>query len=390
MKWKVVGAAILLVGILFLVPVSSQFSWGVVRRRSVSKHAPIRIIGDGQFDRMHGVMRGSGTITDPYVIEGWEIDASTAKDTCVGIVVENTTAYVAIRNVRISGPSGCDGIRMSNVRNAKIEGTVLVVNGRGIAIGGSSSVAVLENMIERALEGIVASDSESILVHDNIVRRADQGILVEDSSRVSIVGNVVANSTANGVILLRSFNNTIDSNEVTNTAFRGIAQFNSSYDIVGRNVVSLSGEQCIYMTSGHGNILTGNFAEDCGWSAIDILDGSGIIASGNEVRHSPETGIALSGCSNSTLIANKASNTRFGIKLTSNSDFNLVVNNIITSSLIAGIVLARSPTSSPDYNLIQRNTVLDSGEFDLEDLSNGAENMWRLNIYSTANVPTLP
>jgi len=33
--------------------------------------------------------------------------------------------------------------------------------------------------------------------------------------------------------------------------------------------------------------------------------------------------------------------------------------------------------------------VLDSGEFDLDDLSNGNENIWRLNTYSTANVPTL-
>jgi parallel beta-helix repeat protein len=390
MRWKVASAAILLMGLLLVVPMSSQLSWGVVRRKSVSEHTPIRIVGDGQFDRMHGVTRGSGTITDPYLIEAWDIDSSSAKDTCAGIVLENTTAYVTIRNVRIHGPSACEGIQMSNVSNARIEGNVLTANGRGIAIVDSSSVMVLENMIGPSLEPIAASHSRTILIQDNIVRSGDQGIVVEDSSHVSIVGNVVANSTANGVILFRSFNNTIDSNEVTNTAFRGIALFNSSRDIVARNVVSRAGEQCFYMSSGRGNILTGNFAEDCGWGGIEILNGSGITASGNEVRRSAEAGIGLSGCSNSALIANEVSNSRLGVEVASDSDFNIVVNNTINSSSIAGIVLVGSPSSSPDYNLIQGNTVLDSGEFDLDDLSDGEENMWRLNVYSTANVPTLP
>ena len=390
MRWKVASAAILLMGLLLVVPMSSQLTWGVVRQKPVSEHTPIRIVGDGQFDRMHGVVRGSGTITDPYLIEAWDIDSSSAKDTCAGIVLENTTAYVTIRNVRIHGPSACDGVQISNVGNARIEGNVLTANERGIAIIGSWSVMVLENMIGPGLEGIVASHSLSILVQDNIVRGASQAIVVEDSSRVSIVGNVVANSTANGVIVFRSFNNTIDSNEVTSTAFRGIALFNSSRDIVARNVVSDAGEQCFYLSSAQGNILTGNFADGCGWGGIEILHGSGIMASGNEVRRSAEAGMGLSGCSNSALIANEVSNSRLGMEVASDSDFNIVVNNTINSSLIAGIVLFGSPTGSPDYNLIQGNTVLHSGEFDLEDLSNGKENIWRLNNYSTANVPTSP
>jgi parallel beta-helix repeat protein len=391
MRWKLVGAAILLVGILLVVPASNHFSPATgVHPKSVSNHAPIRIIGDEQFDSMHGVNSGSGTVTDPYVIQGWNVDLSSAEEPCAAISVQSTTAYVAIRNIRIHSPSACDGVQISNVTNAKIEWNVLTAKGHAIAIRGSRSIMVLDNVIEGSLEGIVASDSRSILIQQNIVRRADQGIIVEDSSRVSTVGNVVANSTANGVVLLGSFNSTIDNNELTDTAFRGIALFNSSYAIVSRNVVSRTREECLYMNSGHGNILTGNFAEDCGWGGIGILDASGIIASANEVVHSPEAGISFADCFNSALIANKVSNTRFGIKVASNSDFNVVVNNTITSSVVAGIVLVASSTSRPDYNLIQGNTAVGSGEFDLEDLSDGKQNIWRLNTFSTAIVRTLP
>jgi len=41
-------------------------------------HAPILIIGDANFLPANGVTGGSGTWNDPYVIEGWDINASTA------------------------------------------------------------------------------------------------------------------------------------------------------------------------------------------------------------------------------------------------------------------------------------------------------------------------
>jgi parallel beta-helix repeat protein len=390
MRAKLVAATALFVAILLVVPVGLMYFTMSSTPQSLSNHPPIRIVGDRQFDRTRGVKSGSGTIADPYVIAGWDIDSFAAEDTCAGISLEDTTAYVVIKNVHIHGASQCDGVLMSNASNTRIEGTLLVRNRRGIAIQNSSNITVLENTIELSLQGIITSHSRSTLVQDNTVRRGDMEITVEDSSGISIIGNIVANSTADGITLLRSFNNTIESNEVMSSAFKGISMSNSSHDIVARNVVSGSGEQCFYMPYGHGNVLTDNFAEDCGWGAVDIIDASGIIASGNEVRRTLGIGFSLSDCSTSALIANKVSMTQIGIVVSSNSDFNLIAYNTITSSRTLGISLAGSPLGSPDYNLIQGNTVLGSGEFDLEDVSNGKENIWRSNIYITADVPTLP
>ncbi len=57
-------------------------------------HAPIRINGDGDFTAANGVTGGSGSWNDPFVIEGWEINASTAH----GIELLNTTAHFLIKD----------------------------------------------------------------------------------------------------------------------------------------------------------------------------------------------------------------------------------------------------------------------------------------------------
>ena len=49
-------------------------------------HDPIHIDGDADFTAANGVTGGSGTASDPYIIEGWDIDATTAH----GIWIEET------------------------------------------------------------------------------------------------------------------------------------------------------------------------------------------------------------------------------------------------------------------------------------------------------------
>ena len=55
---------------------------------------PIYINGNENFTEENGVVGGNGTKENPYIIEGWEINASITD----GIRIENTTAYFVIRN----------------------------------------------------------------------------------------------------------------------------------------------------------------------------------------------------------------------------------------------------------------------------------------------------
>jgi hypothetical protein len=80
---------------------------------------PIRIQNDYQFTAANGVVSGSGTVSDPYIIENWAIDASGAN----GIDIQNTTAYFIVRNCLIenSAISMHGGIYLNNVVNGTIE-----------------------------------------------------------------------------------------------------------------------------------------------------------------------------------------------------------------------------------------------------------------------------
>jgi predicted TIM-barrel fold metal-dependent hydrolase len=87
---------------------------------------PILIQNDYQFTAANGVVSGSGTVSDPYIIENWVIDASGAN----GIDIQNTAAYFVVRNCLIenSAASTHGGIRINNAANGTVENNVVCEN----------------------------------------------------------------------------------------------------------------------------------------------------------------------------------------------------------------------------------------------------------------------
>jgi hypothetical protein len=83
-----------------------------------TKHSPISIIGNGGFTNASGVVWGSGTASDPYIIANWDITASTA----AGISIQGTDAHFIVRNCYAHGGSFVwDGIDLSNCVNGTLE-----------------------------------------------------------------------------------------------------------------------------------------------------------------------------------------------------------------------------------------------------------------------------
>jgi len=95
----------------------SQFRFGAPR---TPPHAPIVIVGDSDFIPANGVTGGTGTSSDPFIIEGWEMDAEIA----AGIPISGTTTHFVIRNVNISRATPLPnqyGIYLNHVVNGSIE-----------------------------------------------------------------------------------------------------------------------------------------------------------------------------------------------------------------------------------------------------------------------------
>ena len=81
-------------------------------------HDPILISGDGAFTAGNGVVGGSGTEEDPFVVAGLHIDASGES---YGIRIEDVTRHVLIRDCLIGGASRY-GLCVMNSVGPAIEG----------------------------------------------------------------------------------------------------------------------------------------------------------------------------------------------------------------------------------------------------------------------------
>jgi hypothetical protein len=88
---------------LLLSALPATASAAQTARPLLASHAPIFIGSDANFTAANGVTGGTGTVADPYIIEGWDIGAQGAD----GLILRYTTAHVILRNLFVhdGGPT---------------------------------------------------------------------------------------------------------------------------------------------------------------------------------------------------------------------------------------------------------------------------------------------
>jgi parallel beta-helix repeat protein len=147
-------------------------------------HSNISIGSDAGFTPANGVVGGLGTVSQPYIIEGWETTS---------ISISGTTAYFIIRNVyvhdgfgitlqtrngqignsTVKNNSGSDGIDIFSSTNIIVDRNNVSFNGGGIGIGGSDLVTVSANNVLNnrpsnfPVNGITISTSTRVTVRGN-------------------------------------------------------------------------------------------------------------------------------------------------------------------------------------------------------------------------------
>ena len=151
-------AALLVIGAISVVLMGGKASnsylwWG--------KHAPIYIGSDSEFTGENGVISGSGTQADPYVISGWSISAANAD---YGIYIDHTTRYFTIKNCVIERARNA-GIYLNSVINGKIDGCELNLNGIGIHLLDTRGITITKTVLADNRYGVVA-DADA---RDNVV-----------------------------------------------------------------------------------------------------------------------------------------------------------------------------------------------------------------------------
>jgi parallel beta-helix repeat protein len=136
-------------------------------------HAPILIVGNDNFTSAKGVVGGSGTEEDPYIIENWDINAETAP----GIKVINTTAHFIIKNCYVyNGRINYNhGIYFDNVINGIVDNNIVENNYFGIIINYGYYNLILNNIVKNNSGGINLKYSDNNLIyHNNFVNNTNQ------------------------------------------------------------------------------------------------------------------------------------------------------------------------------------------------------------------------
>ncbi len=125
---------------------------------SLEDRGPIVILSDEDFTPENGVVGGSGTPDDPYVISGWRIERG---DYPFGIHIRGVKAPFLIRDVEVYG-ARVAGIKIEASRYGRIEGVRVKGSPTGILVAMSRDLWFRGAVVDDCDEGIRAIFSQSI------------------------------------------------------------------------------------------------------------------------------------------------------------------------------------------------------------------------------------
>lgn len=211
-----------------------------------------------------GVSSGNGTESNPYVIEGWEINGTTEG---YSIVIEDGDAYATIKDCYIYGARDqpySAGIILISSNNITIENCTIEDCDIGISIDNSTNVDIREcNLDENGKEeagggGLIFTSVEIItsdniaVSHNMITNDYSTSIRLYNSYNCVLEYNTIFNGTKYGIDFTRSWSNIIRNNNVS-YCLKGL------YAVGDNNGVMPVEYNTIYNNSIANNIETGIF-----------------------------------------------------------------------------------------------------------------------------------
>jgi parallel beta-helix repeat protein len=255
--------------LLLVVLLCSSFAFvqhfSVGSARAIVTRGPILIEGNAGFTSANGVTSGYGTAVDPFVIEGWDINASSAN----GIEIRNTTAYFAIRNCHVHD-AGNRGIWLFNVKNGEIDNNLLENNSSSIYLDYySGNNLVSNNIVGNSEYGVWIYRSDNNIISNNVTRNTNYGILLYANSGYNLISNNTVDNNVHGINLSESDNNLIENNTCENNQV-GIFLHYSNNDFVLSNDLKNNGSG-IYLAWADNNLVSNNVVDNSHHGAVYTL-----------------------------------------------------------------------------------------------------------------------
>jgi len=293
-------------------------------------HNPIVISSNADFTPVNGVIGGGGSWDNPYLIEGWDIDASTA----VGISISNTDAHFIVNNVYVhSGGTTYRGIYFSSVQNGALNSSVIADNLEGVNVLSSAKVNVTLN---------------------EVYGNAGNGVYVTSSQIVKVSSNQVYDNAGYGIYFYYCYPSAIiDSNSVTINAGHGIYLWRCMDVEITKNTVSGNDAHGIYINDTSNITIASNTVDSSTDTGIRLYQSDHARVFNNTLSLNGVGGISISYSPHTDIDSNKVTNG--GIAVAFNSDNSNVTSNVISVGNY-GIVLASSMNTYIAFNSISQFT----------------------------------
>ncbi|MBN1391119.1 MAG: right-handed parallel beta-helix repeat-containing protein [Candidatus Thermoplasmatota archaeon] len=237
---------------------------------------PILITGNSDLTSTNGVSSGSGSISDPYIIENWKISASSIN----AITISDTNAHLVIRNCwikdgRETGEAYMfDAMRLENVKNLTISNCLLENNYRGVSGSGCQQIILNNNTCNGNADGISFREGgRNITISSNSFSNNGVGIELEtDVDYCHLANNTILRSRVAGIMVdFDCENNIIEYNNCTETyddlikndrSGEGIRIYESSNNIIRYNNCSGNSGRGISIQESDENLMSGNILMD--------------------------------------------------------------------------------------------------------------------------------
>lgn len=280
--------------------------------KAYTPHAPIYIWMDGGFFPANGVTGGTGTPTDPFIIEGWEIDASAG----TGIYIHLNTVHFIIRDVYIhSGGVLNGGLYFTDAKNGRVENCVITDNAFGVRIFRSDVTVDNCEITSNDDEGVLFESRGGAVMNSEIHSNRGYGIHFQYSENSVAVGNNISGNSA-GMYLKQATNIIITDNNIFSNSHDGVVLWEATtVDLTGNNIYSN------------------------GWMGIDFYGSSQVKVANNHVYQNGVTGINAFGAQVISIVDNTiTSNDRHGLYI-GFANYVEATGNTVTSSGDHGIFL---------------------------------------------------
>jgi parallel beta-helix repeat protein len=316
-----------------------------------------------------GISRGSGTYDDPYIIEGWDINASSAN----GIEISMTSASFLIRDSHIYGgmANTTSGILLDMAQNGNIENCTMIDNYRGIGCSFyCNNISILNNTYLSNMVAISVGDAANLIIDGNQMSGNHDGIRFSGSNSAISRNNI---TYANGTSISLWYATDVDASSNIVSKSNGGVEFGYS-ERINFSDNSVSGtERGVRIDHSTSITIMGNhfFSDGIYIDGDNALDfNSHSITSDNLVNGLPVyyyknlSGLTVDNVVVGELLIANCSNARIS-NLTINNSFcgieaafsdGVILTNCTISNCSSGIALTYS-----DYGNVRYNRFFDNG-----------------------------